>query len=176
MAPHLTHAEQLVQSLAQLAERRPFAVAAVGAAVAVFAAVWLIRRWRRPTADELERLRRLRLHGMGRLVAGEILEMLPAPVEAPAGVKTGGEPGDGAHGLAPLLVYQYSVAGVTYQVSQALHLVPIAMDPESWIPGWPVQVKYDPANPGNSIVACEHWCGLSRRPGERAKAAIAAKP
>ncbi len=106
----------------------------------------LWRRWHRPSAEQLERERRLRVHAVGRLAAGEILEMLPAPGEA---------------GLPPTLVYQYEVGGVTYQVSQALHLVPAAFDPQSWIPGWPVEVKFDPANPGNSIIACEHWQGLA---------------
>jgi hypothetical protein len=124
------------------------------APLAAAAAGYLLwRRWRRPTAEQVEQARRLRVHAVGRLAAGEIVEMLPAPGEGAAGA------------LAPTLVYQYEVGGVTYQVSQALHLVPVAFDPQSWIPGWPVEVKFDPANPGNSIIACEHWQGLAARRG-----------
>ncbi len=123
----------------------------------------LWRRWHRPTAEQLERARRLRVHAVGRLAAGEILEMLPAP-----------GPAAGEDALPPTLVYQYEVGGVTYQVSQALHLVPVAFDPQSWIPGWPVEVKFDPANPGNSIIACEHWQGLAAR--RRAAGAAGGSP
>ncbi|HXE31349.1 MAG TPA: DUF3592 domain-containing protein [Terriglobales bacterium] len=122
---------------------------AAAAMMLVAGAVWLLRRFRRPGPAEVERARRLHIHAIGRVTNGEILEMMAAP-DAP--------------GLAPTLVYQYEVGGVTYQVSQALHLVPVELDPGSWIPGWPVQVKFDPANPGNSIVACEHWKGLVSRP------------
>jgi len=112
-----------------------------------------LRRWRRPDPEAVERARRLHVHSIGRLVRGEIIDILPADLNPPP--------------LAPVLVYQYQVGGVTYQVSQALHLITDPApgqppwDPNSWIPGWPVQVKFDPANPGNSIVACEHWRGLS---------------
>jgi hypothetical protein len=132
------------------------------AVLAVGAGYWLWRRWHRPSAEQLEKERRLRIYAIGRLTAGEILEMLPAP----------GAGEDAA--LPPTLVYQYEAGGVTYQVSQALHLVPASFDPRSWIPGWPVQVKFDPANPGNSIIACEHWQGLAAQP--RASAATTGEP
>jgi len=126
--------------------RSPYWAVAAAAAAAVGGGAWLLRRLRRPSAEQLECARRLRLHAIGRIAGGEILDMLPV-ADAPT--------------LPPTLIYQYEVGGVTYQVSQALHLVPVALDPASWIPGWPVQVKYDPANPGNSMVACEHWRGLA---------------
>ncbi|MGH9518285.1 MAG: hypothetical protein ACRD2D_01500 [Terriglobales bacterium] len=121
--------------------------------IAAGAGVWLWRRWHRVSPEELERRRRLRLHSIGRITGGEILENWPPP--------------EGEQ-LPPILAYKYEFGGVTYQASQALHLVAVEMDPQSWIPGWPVQVKFDPASPGNSIVVCEHWSGLSSR---RARAA-----
>lgn len=143
----------------------PAAAAIGGGVVAAGAGVWLWRRWHRPTPEELERLRRLHVHAVGRLAGGEIVEMVAAPDEAGAQAP-------------PTVVYQYAAHGVTYQASQALHLVPVAFDPASWIPGWPVQVKYDPAQPGNSIVACEHWNGLGgkRSAGTAAGASAAVKP
>lgn len=116
--------------------------------VAAGGSVWLLRRWKRVSPEELERRRRLHLHTVGRITGGEILELWPPP--------------EGEQ-LPPILVYKYEFGGVTYQASQALHLVPVQMDPQSWIPGWPIQVKFDPASPGNSIVVCEHWSGLSPR-------------
>ncbi|MGH9481479.1 MAG: hypothetical protein ACRD1L_05250 [Terriglobales bacterium] len=133
--------------IGRVADPRALTAALLTLVAAGLALIWLRRR-RRPTPEQVECARRLKVNANGRIAAGEILDMLPAPVE-------NGEK------LAPTLVYQYQVGGVTYQVSQALHLVPVALDPTSYIPGWPVQVKYEPSNPGNSIVACEHWVGLS---------------
>jgi hypothetical protein len=153
-----------VSSLSTLPGWWPAAAAIGGGVVVVGAGVWLWRRWHRPTAEEQERQRRLHVHAVGRLAGGEIVEMVAAPAEAGAQAP-------------PTVVYQYSAHGVTYQASQALHLVPAALDPGSWIPGWPVQVKYDPAQPGNSIVACEHWNGLGGQRSARAAAASrGAKP
>lgn len=137
---------------------KPWEIAAglAAAAAAAGAGVWLVRR-RRVSPEELERRRRLRLHAIGRITGGEILENWPPPE---------------GESLPPILVYKYEFGGVTYQASQAMHLVAIEMDPQSWIPGWPIQVKFDPANPGNSIVVCEHWSGLSAR---RARAATPAE-
>ncbi|HWG36774.1 MAG TPA: hypothetical protein VN690_03575 [Terriglobales bacterium] len=131
-----------------------FAAAGLVAAAGAF---WLWRYWHRLTPEQIECARRLRLNAIGRIAAGEILEMLPAPVP-------------GGENLPPLLVYQYEFAGVTYQASQALHMVPVPLDPAAWIPGWPAQVKFDPANPGNSIIACEHWVGIRN---DRARSAPA---
>ncbi len=139
--------------------RSPYGAVGAAAVAAVAGGVWLLRRLRRPTPEQAECARRLRLHAIGRIAAGEILDMLPV---------------EGDPALPPTLVYQYEVGGVTYQVSQALHLVPVALDPASWIPGWPVQVKFDPANPGNSMVACEHWRGLASPARGAASAAAAA--
>ncbi|MGH9413617.1 MAG: hypothetical protein ACRD0Y_07735 [Terriglobales bacterium] len=126
----------------------PAAVGA-GAIIAAGAGVWFLLR-RRQTPEQIECARRLRVHAIGRITSGEILDMIPAPPEA-------GEE------QPPTLVYEYEVGGVTYEVSQQLYLIPRRLDPQSWIPGLPVQVMFEPAHPGNSIVACEHWLGLGAR-------------
>lgn len=123
-------------------------IAGMVGVAAVGTAGWVaLRRLRRRTAAELECIRRLRVADIGRLTSGEIIDLMPPP-----------EPE-----LPPTVVYQYDVGGVTYQVSQALHEVPVRYEPESWTPGLPVQVKFDAANPGNSIVVCERWSGLMTR-------------
>lgn len=127
-----------------------YSIGVVALALAAAGVVWLLRR-RRPTPEQLEAARRQRLQTMGRLGAGEILDMIAAPAEA----------GEQA---APTVVYGYEVRGVSYEATQPLYWIPVTLDPQSWIPGLPVQIKYDPANPGNSIVACEQWSGL-RAPG-----------
>jgi hypothetical protein len=123
------------------------ALVAVAALATVGLSIWLARRLRPLPPEERERLRRLRVNTVGRITGGEIVDLWAEE--------------DGAPG-PPDVVYQYQVGGVTYHVSQALRLVPMKFDPSSWTPGSPVQVKYDPANPGNSILACEVWSGLVR--------------
>jgi len=57
-----------------------------------------------------------------------------------------------------MLVYCYSIAGVSYECAQDVSLLPdyvrhVRID-------LPVQVRFDPRNPGNSIVISEYWSGL----------------
>lgn len=144
------------------APRLELALAGAGLLAAVVAAVWLLRRFRRPTPEAVERARRLYLNRVGRIAGGEILDAMPTLIA-----------GQEAPGLPPALVYQYQVSGVVYEASQALHLVDRELDPSSWIPGWPVQVKFDPAQPANSIVVCEQWSGLIVSTRARAASAMA---
>ncbi len=59
-----------------------------------------------------------------------------------------------------LVMYEYTVRGVTYNASQDVsalaHLLP---DDRSSLPG-AATLKYHPQNPANSIVICERWSGL----------------
>ncbi len=57
-----------------------------------------------------------------------------------------------------LLIYDYRIAGVTYECAQdvttlAEHVRDIRTD-------LPIQVRYDLHNPANSIVVAESWSGL----------------
>ena len=144
----------MITRMAELA-RSPqleWGLAGLGLVVAAAGAAGVVRRWRRPSPEAVERARRLRLHQIGRIAGGEILDVLPPPLGASA-------PADPAP--PPTLVYRYQVSGVVYEASQALYLLDTPLDPASWIPGWPVQVKFDPAHPGNSIVVCEQWSGFA---------------
>jgi hypothetical protein len=99
----------------------------------------------RPTPDEIERRRREALYGGGKICDGEIID-----VEGPS------------------IIYSYSVAGVGYTAAQNVSPLgsQLPADPMSMI--GPVALKYDPRNPANSIVLCEHWTGLRRlQPGAR---------
>lgn len=123
------------------------AAAMAGVAVVAVAAGW--RRWRRrPDAAELERLRRSRVNQVGRLTGGEIVDIVDdlAPSQG---------------GTAPrVLVYRYKVRGVEYEASQDITLWLGQARPAACLPGLPAEIKFDPANPGNSIVWCETWSGL----------------
>ncbi len=59
-----------------------------------------------------------------------------------------------------LLIYQYDVSGVTYEASQDVTALRHMVDLHSCRSGLMTSIKYDPANPGNSIVIAENWTGL----------------
>jgi hypothetical protein len=120
-----------------------FAVVAVSAGLALGA--WV--RSRRKTPDQLEQERRLRISEIGRITDGTVIdvnELTSAP----------GSP------EMQLLVYQYDVAGVSYEASQDVTSLRHRVDLHSCRAGLMTSIKYDPANPGNSIVIAENWNGL----------------
>jgi hypothetical protein len=139
----------------------PVAGLAILAAVGVF--FWLRRK--PPDAAEIERERRAYLNRVGRIVEGQVLEVVehaheailpapgkPGPVQAQAKVES----------RLPLrlLYYTYAISGVTYETAQditgleeRLHLTRVAA-------GQTASVKYDPSNPSNSILLADDWSGL----------------
>ena len=58
------------------------------------------------------------------------------------------------------LIYQYDVAGVSYEASQDVTYLRQLINLHSCRLGLPTSVRYDPHNPGNSIVLSERWMGL----------------
>ena len=63
-----------------------------------------------------------------------------------------------------LLIYTYDVAGVTYEASQDVTRLRQFLDLYSCRLGLHASVKYDPHNPGDSIVISETWSGLRESP------------
>jgi hypothetical protein len=61
---------------------------------------------------------------------------------------------------ATMLIYQYDVAGVSYEASQDVTYLRQWINLHSCRLGLPTSVKYDPHNPGNSMVIAEGWMGL----------------
>ena len=131
------------------------------AAVTMF--LWLRRK---PVdANDVERARRAYLNRIGRIVEGQVLEI----VEHRRGESTAN--GDAKHSSffkrnghheAPrkLLYYAYAISGVSYETAQditgleeRLHLSRVAS-------GQIASVKYDPSNPSNSILLADDWSGL----------------
>ncbi len=103
----------------------------------------LARRRKRPSAEEAERLRREHLATHGRIVAGTLLEE---------------EDAEAVNAPPTTLFYRYRIGGVEYSCAQDLSSLPISM--EHLRLDLPVQIRYDSRNPGDSIVAAEHWNGL----------------
>jgi len=131
----------------------------VAVAFAAASSYWLYRR--RKTPEERERERRLWLAGSGRIIDGTIIDVCELPSgghhrkKKPVGV------------TAQMLIFQYDVAGVTYEASQDVTHLAGYVDPKNCRIGVPASVRYDPQNPGNSIVVAETWTGLRKAPAMR---------
>jgi len=121
-----------------LAQHRIEASAVAAAVALLLGAVLYLRFRKKPTPDEIERRRRLRLVQVGRVVDGTLVDT--------------GEPTEG------VVMFTYRVAGVQYTCAQNLSAVPNTAG--NYRVDLPVQVRYDPRNPFNSIVAAETWSGL----------------
>jgi hypothetical protein len=118
--------------------------------------LWLVFR-KRPTAEELERARRVFLAQSGRLVDGMLLDIceIDAPVK-PAS-KSNTEPAP--HTLT-MLMYSYHIGGVDYECAQDITSLRDVVDTAQVRAGFPCSARYQPGNPQNSIVVAEEWSGL----------------
>jgi hypothetical protein len=124
---------------------RLFPIMAVGAAgLSLAAAAWVRRR--RKTPEQREQERRLRISTSGRITDGTVIDVSEMQV-------------NGADELQ-LIIYQYDVAGVSYEASQDVTRLRHKVDLHTCRIGLPASIKYDPTNPGNSIVIAENWTGL----------------
>jgi hypothetical protein len=117
----------------------------LGGAGIVFALYFLFRRKPKPP-EELERLRREWLDSVGRITDGTVIDVQELPFENQRS--------------STMLIYQYDVAGVSYEASQDVTYLRQWVNLHSCRLGLPTSVKYDPQNPGNSLVVSERWMGL----------------
>jgi hypothetical protein len=131
--------------------RSPRNVLALGFGIAVATGVtsYVLTR-RKPTADEIERARRDNLALNGRITDGSITETEWLTSPQPNTATTTGTPA--------VLVYRYVIAGVTYECAQ--DVTPLLEYVHHVRVDLPVQVRFDPRNPGDSIVVAESWSGL----------------
>lgn len=119
----------------------------VVACIAVLAAAFFLLRRKPKSAEDVERERRAWLDRVGRITDGTVIdvqEMTPSEKQR----------------SATLLIYQYDVAGVSYEASQDVTYLRQWINLHSCRLGLPTSVRYDPQNPGNSIVVSERWMGL----------------
>ena len=101
---------------------------------------------RRKTPEQREQERRLRISEKGRITDGTVTDVSEVALTD-------------SHEIQ-LLIYQYDVSGVTYEASQDVTALRHLVDLHSCRSGLMTSIKYDPANPGNSIVIAENWTGL----------------
>ncbi|HEX5315629.1 MAG TPA: DUF3592 domain-containing protein [Candidatus Kapabacteria bacterium] len=112
---------------------------------AALALVYFLFRPKTKNPAELEMQRRLWLEKVGRITDGTVIDVQEH--------KSDDHP-------ATLLIYQYDVAGVSYEASQDVTYLRQRINLHSCRLGLPTSVRYDPQNPGNSLVISEKWIGL----------------
>ena len=139
-------------------------VAGAAAAVGVAGGYALYRRFHRsPSTDEVERRRRLRINQIGRIVEGQVTQLIEAP-ETPA--KQGflrprlrANVASASNGRK-LVCYSYSISGVTYETAQDVTGLEERLRLNLLAVGQSASVKYNPSNPSDSIVVADDWSGV----------------
>ena len=109
--------------------------------------VYALLRRKPKTADDLERERRAWLESTGRITDGTVIDVQELAVTS-------------NYHAAIMLIYKYDVAGVSYECSQDVTYLRHWINLQSCRLGLNTSVKYDPQNPGNSLVVSENWMGL----------------
>jgi hypothetical protein len=123
------------------------AIVAAGLCMGGFAVYFALRK--RPSEEELERLRREELVRSGRIIDGTVIDI------SDLGPQECGRP-DGMR----LILYKYEIAGVAYECSQDVTLLQEHVNIYDCRLGFPCSVRYDPHRPVNSIIVAENWSGL----------------
>lgn len=121
---------------------------ALGAGALSIAAIALLFRKGGKTYVQIEYERRQRISLRGRITDGTVLDAQEIDHTADSPIQ--------------LLIYTYDVAGVQYECSQDVTHLRQFIDLHSCRVGLPASIKYDPHNPGNSIVISEDWSGLRK--------------
>src|SRR4030088_1115645 len=134
-----------------------------GAAIAALAMI--AYAFLRPAAnpEEEERKRRLHLNQIGRIAEGQIVELVEHAAETRPGKR--GLFGVKARPIAEhkprhLVSYSYAISGVTYHTAQDITGLESQIRFERLVAGQPASVKYDAANPSDSILVADDWSGL----------------
>lgn len=127
-----------------------YPVLALGAAAAIVGYALLSRNPKR-SGDLMELERRTQLTQGGRIIEGTVIDVQEIE-ESPTQQQM------------VLLIYTYDVAGVSYEASQDVTHLRQFIDLYSCRLGLHASIKYDPHNPGDSIVISETWSGLRKSP------------
>jgi len=114
--------------------------------IALAAASYALLRRKPKSANEVELERRTWLNTVGRITDGTVIDVQEITTVADR--------------PATMLIYQYDVAGVSYEASQDVTYLRQWINLHSCRLGLPTSVKYDSRNPGNSMVISEGWMGL----------------
>jgi hypothetical protein len=107
---------------------------------------YLLFKRKPKTAEDRERERRAWIDQYGRITDGTVIDVQEVRLDE--------------RKPATMLIFQYDVAGVSYEASQDVTYLRQWINLHSCRLGLPTSVRYDPQNPGNSIVVSERWMGL----------------
>lgn len=134
-----------------------------GLGILAVTGLYYLLRPKRENPGELERQRRAYLNRVGRIVEGQVLDVVDDAATSQLGSADSARAplsASSTDGIPRLLHYTYSISGVTYETAQditgleeRLHLTRVAA-------GQTASVKYDPSNPSNSILLADDWSGL----------------
>jgi hypothetical protein len=139
-----------------LSLRSPRVIAAIvaGVSAGIGVGIYVLTR-KKLTPEEIERERRELLARSGRITDGTIMDTMVTEArnaaEAPAA-------DDNSTPTPQIILYNYRIAGVTYECAQ--DVTALAAYVHGIRTDLPVQVRYLPQNPANSIVVAESWSGL----------------
>jgi hypothetical protein len=140
--------------------RSPQVITALsGVALTLAGIVTYVLTRRKPTAEEIERERREQLARSGRITDGTIMDTMI--MEARNSSNSASEESTVTDHSIPtpqIIVYNYRIAGVTYECAQ--DVTALAEYVHGIRTDLPIQVRYAPHNPANSIVVAESWSGL----------------
>jgi hypothetical protein len=114
--------------------------------IAAATSTLLMMRRKKKTPEQRETLRRERISSIGRITDGTLLDVHEYDPNTEHAVR--------------MVIYSYEVAGAQYECSQDVTNLQQSFDVHAYRIGVAASVKYDPKNPGNSIVISESWCGL----------------
>ena len=140
----------------------------VAALVVAAGAAVLYHFFHKPEDPESEeRRRRSQLNQVGRIVEGLVVELVETHATPPranessgSSSRRSGPPNRSGSNLRRLVRYSYSIAGVTYETAQDVTGLEERLCLERLAAGQPASVKYDPANPSNSILVADDWSGI----------------
>ena len=125
------------------------------AALAVVGGAFISRLLgRSPDPEEIERQRRAYLNQIGRIVEGQITDLVEVAED------TARRKSKNADVRRKLVCYSYSISGVSYETAQDITSLEGRAGLERIITGLPASIKYDPSNPSNSILIADDWSGL----------------
>jgi hypothetical protein len=123
---------------------RIYSLVVVGGAALV--GTYYMLRGKKKSAEDVERERRASLNEIGRITDGTVIDVQELNSDSP--------------NPSTMLIYHYDVAGVSYEASQDVTYLRHWINLHSCRLGLPTSVRYDPHNPGNSLVVSEKWNGL----------------
>jgi hypothetical protein len=137
----------------------------VMAGIAIAAIVMIAYAFMHPpeTPEAIERKRRLHLNQIGRITEGQVVEFAEhAPAPPPENKKLFGSrvPPVVDNRQRHLVSYSYAISGVTYHTAQDITGLEGQIRFDCLVAGQPASVKYDPANPSDSILVADDWSGL----------------